>query len=58
MVHQKSDVPIASELEALVTCVVPKDNDIILADLVKDVLTSSKGKGSPLPLWLMHRPFK
>ena len=26
--------------------------------MVKDVLASSKGKGSPLPLRLMHRPFK
>lgn len=35
--------------DALVTLVVSEDNDVVLADLVKDVLASGKGEGSPLP---------
>lgn len=58
VVHQNCEVPIAPESDALVTPMVSEDNDIVLADLVKDVLASGKGKGSPLPLGLMHRPFK
>ena len=40
------------------TPAVLEDNDVLLTDLVKDVLASGKGKGSPLPLGLMPRPFK
>ena len=40
------------------TLEVSEDNDVVLSNLVKDVLASGKGKGSPLPLGLMHRPFK
>ena len=40
------------------TPAVLEDNDVLLADMVKDVLASGKGKGSPLPLGLMPRPFK
>ena len=58
VVYQNFEVPIAPVSEALVTPVVLEDNDIILEDLVKDVLPSGKGKGSPLPLGLMPRPFK
>ena len=43
---------------ALVLPVVLEDNDVVLANLIKDVLPSGKGKGSPLPLGLMFRPFK
>ena len=45
-------------LEALVTPVVLEDNDVLLANMVKDVLASGKGKESPLPLGLIPRPFK
>ena len=58
MVYQNSEVPIAPVSEALVTPAVLEDNDVLLADMVKDVLASGKGKGSPLPLGLMPRPFK
>ena len=59
MVYQNCEVPVAPVSEALVTPVVLEDNDdVVLADLVKDVLPSGKGKGSPLPLGLMPRPFK
>ena len=40
------------------TPAVLEDNDVVLADLIKDVLPAGKGKGSLLPLGLMPRPFK
>ena len=58
VVYQNCEVPIAPMSEALVTPAVLEDNDVVLADLIKDVLPSGKGKGSPLPLGLMPRPFK
>lgn len=53
VVYQNCEVPVALVTKALVTPVVLEDNDVVLADLVKDVLPSGKGKGSPLPLGLM-----
>ena len=58
VVYQNCEVPTAPVSEALVTPTVLEDNDVLLADLVKDVLPSPKGKGYPLPLGLMPRPFK
>ena len=58
VVYQNSEVLVAPVSEALVTPAVLEDNDVLLADMVKDVLASGKGKGSPLPLGLMPRPFK
>ena len=58
VVYQNCEVPIALVSNSLVTPMVSKDNDVVLADLVKDVLASRKGKGSTLPLGLMPRPFK
>ena len=58
VVYQNCEIPVAPVSEALVTPAVLEDNDVLLADLVKDVLASGKGKGSPLPLGLMPRPFK
>ena len=58
VVHQKSEAPVSRGFDVLVTPVVLDENDIVLANLVKDVLAFGKGKGSPLPLGLMHRPFK
>ena len=51
-------VPVAPMSEALVTLAALEDNDVLLAVMVKDVLASGKGKGSPLPLGFMPRPFK
>lgn len=36
----------------------PQDNDILLADLAKEVFASGKGNGSPLTLGLLQRSFK
>ena len=58
VVYQNYEVPIAPVSEALVTLAVLEDNDVLLADMVKDVLALGKGKGSPLPLGLIPRPFK
>ena len=58
VVYQNCEVLVAPMSEALVTLAVLEDNDVLLADMVKDVLASGKGKGSPLPLGLMPRPFK
>ena len=59
VVYQNYEVLVAPMSEALVTPMVLEDNDdVVLADLVKDVLPSPKGKGYPLPLGLMPRPFK
>ena len=58
MVYQNSKVPVAPMSEALVTPTVLEDNDVLVANMVKDVLASGKGKGSPFPLGLMPRPFK
>ena len=58
VVYQNCEVPVAPVSEALVTLVVLEDNDVVLADLIKDVLPLGKGKGSPLPLGLMPRSFK
>ena len=58
VVYQNCEVPVAPVSEALVTPMVLEDNDVLLADMVKDVLASGKGNGSPLPLGLMPRPFK
>ena len=35
-----------------------EDNDIVVANLAKDMLAYGKANGSPLLLGLMHRPFK
>ena len=40
------------------TPAVLEDNDVLLADMVKDVLPLGKGKGSPLPLGFIPRAFK
>ena len=45
VVYQNCEVPVAPMLDAFVTLVVSEDNDVALADLVKDVIASSKGKG-------------
>ena len=58
VVYQNCEVPVAPMSEALVTPAVLEDNDVLLVDMVKDVLASGKGKGSPLPLGFMPRPFK
>ena len=44
--------PVAPMSEALVTPAVLEDNDVLLADMVKDVLAS--GKGSPLQIGRAH----
>ena len=46
------------ESGALVVYPASQEKDVLLADLVKDVYASSKGKGSSLALGLMQRPFK
>ena len=51
-------ISIGPESSALVVCPASQEKDVLLADLVKDVFTSSIGKGSSLALGLMQRPFK
>ena len=36
----------------------PQEKGVLLSDLVKDVFSSSEGKGSSIDLGLMQRPFK
>ena len=44
VVYQNCEVPVAPMSEALVTLVVLEDNDVLLADLIKDVLPSGKAR--------------
>ena len=58
VVHQQSEVPIALESSTVMTLREPQDNDICLTYLVKEVLASGKGMGSPLTFGFLQRPFK
>ena len=58
VVYQNCELPVAPVSKALVTPAVLEDNDVLLADMVKDVLALGKNKGSPLPLGMMPRLFK
>ena len=52
------ETSIGLESGALVVSLAPQEKDVLLADLVKDVFASGKGKGSSIALGLMQRPFK
>ena len=41
----------------LVISLAPQEKDVLLLDLVKDVFSSGKGKGSSISLGLMQRKF-
>ncbi len=56
--QQMPETSIGLEFCALVVSLAPWEKDVLLADLVKDVFTFGKGKGSSLALGLLQRPFK
>ena len=58
VVQQMPETSLGPESGALVVSPASQEKDVLLADLVKDVCASSKGKGSSLALGLMQRPFK
>ena len=49
---------IGPESGALVISPPPQEKDVLLADFVKDVFSSCKGKGSSIALGPVQRPFK